>query len=46
MKNEHDVLEIDVFNFEDAFFDDKSIIVECILELDSEYIIVNISSEQ
>jgi hypothetical protein len=39
MKDEHDVLEIDVFNFEDAFFDDKSIIVECILELDNEYII-------
>jgi hypothetical protein len=39
MKSEHDVLEIDVFNFEDALFDDKSIIVECILELDNEYII-------
>jgi hypothetical protein len=39
MKNEHDVLKIDVFNFENVFFDDKSIIVECILELDSEYII-------
>ncbi len=39
MKNEHDVLKIDVFNFEDALFDDKSVIVECILELDSEYII-------
>jgi hypothetical protein len=41
MKNEHDVevLKIDVFNFEDNLFDDKSIIVECILELDSEYII-------
>ncbi len=39
MKNKHDVLKIDVFNFEDVLFDDKSIIVECILELDSEYII-------
>jgi hypothetical protein len=41
MKNEHDVkmLKIDVFNFEDNFFDDKSIIVECTLELDNEYII-------
>jgi hypothetical protein len=41
MKNEHDVkmLKIDVFNFEDNLFDDKSIIVECTLELDSEYII-------
>jgi hypothetical protein len=39
MKNEHDVLKIDVFNFEDALFDDKSIIVECILKLDNEYII-------
>jgi hypothetical protein len=39
MKNEHDVLEIDVFNFENAFFNDKSVIVECILELDNEYII-------
>jgi hypothetical protein len=40
MKNEHDVkmLKIDVFNFEDSLFD-KSIIVECTLELDSEYII-------
>jgi polyhydroxyalkanoate synthesis regulator protein len=39
MKNKHDVkiLKIDVFNFEDSLFDDKSIIVECILELDSEY---------
>jgi NMD protein affecting ribosome stability and mRNA decay len=41
MKNEHDVkmLKIDVFNFEDNLFDDKSIIVECILRLDNEYII-------
>jgi hypothetical protein len=41
MKNEHDVkmLKIDVFNFEDNLFDDKSVIVECTLELDSEYII-------
>jgi hypothetical protein len=41
MKNEQDVkvLKIDVFNFEDSLFDDKSIIVECILKLDSEYII-------
>jgi hypothetical protein len=39
MKSEHDVLEIDVFNFEDILFDDKSIIVECILKLDNEYII-------
>jgi hypothetical protein len=39
MKNKYDVLKIDVFNFEDNLFDDKSIIVECILELDSEYII-------
>jgi hypothetical protein len=41
MKNEHDVkvLKIDVFNFENNLFDDKSIIVECILKLDSEYII-------
>jgi hypothetical protein len=39
MKSEHDVLEIDVFNFENVLFDDKSIIVECILELDNEYII-------
>jgi hypothetical protein len=41
MKNEHDVkmLKIDVFNFEDNLFDDKSIIVECILKLDNEYII-------
>ncbi len=30
-------MKIDVFNFEDSFFDDKSIIVECILELDNEY---------
>jgi hypothetical protein len=41
MKNEQDVnmLKIDVFNFEDNLFDDKSIIVECTLELDNEYII-------
>jgi hypothetical protein len=41
MKSEQDVkvLKIDVFNFEDSLFDDKSVIVECILELDSEYII-------
>jgi hypothetical protein len=41
MKNEHDVkmLKIDVFNFEDNLFDDKSIIVECTLRLDNEYII-------
>jgi hypothetical protein len=41
MKSEQDVkvLKIDVFNFEDSLFDDKSVIVECTLELDSEYII-------
>jgi hypothetical protein len=41
MKSEHDVkvLKIDVFNFEDNLFDDKSIIVECTLEFDNEYII-------
>jgi NMD protein affecting ribosome stability and mRNA decay len=39
MKNEHDVLKINVFNFENVLFDDKSIIVECILKLDNEYII-------
>jgi hypothetical protein len=41
MKNKHDVtvLKIEACNFEDILFDDKSIIVECILELDSEYII-------
>jgi hypothetical protein len=41
MKNEQDVkvLKIDMFNFEDSLFDDKSVIVECTLELDSEYII-------
>ncbi len=41
MKSEHDVkvLKIDVFNFEDSLFDDKSVIVECTLELDIEYII-------
>jgi hypothetical protein len=39
MKNKQNIkiLKIDVFNFEDSFFDDKSIIVECILELDNEY---------
>jgi hypothetical protein len=37
MKNEQDikVMKIDVFNFEDNLFDDKSVIVECTLELDS-----------
>jgi hypothetical protein len=41
MKNEQDVkmLKIDVFNFEDSLFDNESIIVECILKLESEYII-------
>jgi NMD protein affecting ribosome stability and mRNA decay len=41
MKNEHDVklLKIDVFNFENSLFDDKSIIVECILKLNNKYII-------
>jgi hypothetical protein len=39
MKSEHNVLKTDVFNFEDSFFDDKSIIVECILKLDNKYII-------
>jgi hypothetical protein len=41
MKNEQNVkvLKIDVFNFEDSLFDDKSIIVECTLELNNEYII-------
>jgi hypothetical protein len=41
MKSEQDVkvLKIDEFNFEDSLFDDKSVIVECTLELDSEYII-------
>ncbi len=40
MKGEHDVkvLEIGVFNFEDSLFDDKPVIVECTLGLDSEYI--------
>ncbi len=32
-------MKIDVFNFENNLFDDKSIIVECTLELDNEYII-------
>ncbi len=37
MKNKHDVivLKIEVFNFENTLFDDKSMIVNCILE--SEY---------
>jgi hypothetical protein len=41
MKSENDVkvLKIDVFNFKDNLFDDKSIIVECILKLNNEYII-------
>jgi hypothetical protein len=41
MKNEQNVkmLKIDVFNFEDNLFDDKSIIVECTLKLDNEFII-------
>ncbi len=41
MKSKTDVkiLKIDVFNFEDSFFDDKSIIVECTLELNNEYTI-------
>jgi NMD protein affecting ribosome stability and mRNA decay len=41
MKSEHDVkvLKIDVFNFENNLFDDKSVIVECTLEVDNEYII-------
>ncbi len=41
MKNEHDVkvLKIDVFNFENSFFDDKSVIFECTLNLNNEYII-------
>jgi hypothetical protein len=41
MKSEYIVkmLRIDVFNFEDSFFDDTSIIVECTLELNNEYII-------
>jgi GTPase involved in cell partitioning and DNA repair len=38
MKSEHDVkiLEIDVFNFEDSLFDDKSVIVNCTLDLDND----------
>jgi hypothetical protein len=32
-------LKINVSNFEDNLFDDKSMIVECILKLDNEYII-------
>ncbi len=39
MKNKHNVLKINVSNFEDNLFDDKSMIVECILKLDNEYII-------
>jgi hypothetical protein len=41
MKNEQNVKvsKIDVFIFEDSFFDDKSIIVECTLKLNNEYII-------
>jgi hypothetical protein len=41
MKNKHNVivLKSKVCNFEDILFDDKSFIVECILELDNEYII-------
>jgi hypothetical protein len=30
-------MKIDVCNFEDIFFDDKSIIVDCILNLKNEY---------
>jgi uncharacterized DUF497 family protein len=38
MKSERDVkmLKIDVFNFEDNLFDDKSIIVNCTLDLDND----------
>ncbi len=38
MKSERDVkmLKIDVFNFEDNLFDDKSIIVNCTLNLDND----------
>ncbi len=41
MKNKQNVkvLKIDVFNFENSLFDNKSIIVECTLELNNEYII-------
>jgi hypothetical protein len=41
MKNKQNVkiLKIDVFNFEDSLFDDKSIIVECTLKHDNEYVI-------
>jgi hypothetical protein len=39
MKNKYDVLKINMFNFGNNLFDDKSIIVECILKLDNEYII-------
>jgi hypothetical protein len=40
MKNKHNVtvLKIETCNFENILFDDKSVIVECTLELDSEYI--------
>jgi hypothetical protein len=31
------IMKIDVCNFEDTFFDDKSIIVDCILNLKDEY---------
>jgi hypothetical protein len=42
MKNKQNVkvLKINVFNFEDSFFDDKSIIVECILKLNDENILL------
>ncbi len=30
-------MQIDACNFEDNFFDDKSIIVDCILDLEDEY---------
>jgi hypothetical protein len=38
MKSERDVkmLKIDVFNFEDNLFDDKSVIVDCTLGLDND----------
>jgi NMD protein affecting ribosome stability and mRNA decay len=31
------IMKIDVCNFENTFFDDKSIIVDCILDLKNEY---------
>jgi hypothetical protein len=31
------IVKIDVCNFEDTLFDDKSVIVDCILDLKSEY---------